>query len=147
MFLEFEHHSNMSKKRTPISVDVADEVMFRSDQTCCHCRERGKSVQIHHIDENRHNNTIDNLAVLCLDCHNNTQLRGGFGRHLSRGLVLKYRNDWLRRVNRRRNDADTFYEHGARYEHYLTDPARAIRLCRPLLKKMFAEKTALTLVK
>lgn len=80
--------------------------MFASDRTCCVCGVRGKAIQIHHIDENPSNNNFENLAVLCLECHNDTQLSGGFGRKLSATLVIKYRNEWLVRVENRKICAD-----------------------------------------
>lgn len=80
--------------------------MFASDSTCCVCRERGKAVQVHHVDEDPSNNTLANLAVLCLECHNQTQLSGGFGRKLNAELVVKYRQEWLVRVVQRRDAAD-----------------------------------------
>ena len=33
------------------------------------------------------------------------------------------------------------------YEHYLTYPGCAVRLCSPYINKMFGEKAGLTLVK
>jgi hypothetical protein len=96
----------MAKIRTSIPSDLASDVLFASDNTCCVCRERGKSVQIHHIDEVPSNNVFENLAVLCLQCHNDTQIKGGFGRKLSEPLIIKYRDEWLQRVNLRRNLVD-----------------------------------------
>ena len=96
----------MARIRTPIPSDLATEVLFASDNTCCVCRERGKTIQIHHIDENPSNNAFENLSILCLECHNDTQLKGGFGQKLSGSLVIKYRDEWLQRVKRRRNLAD-----------------------------------------
>ena len=60
-----------------------------------------RSTQIHHIDENPANNDIDNLAVLCLECHNKTQITGGFGRHLNAGQITLYRSQWLEIVKER----------------------------------------------
>jgi hypothetical protein len=88
-------------------VDQAAEVMFASDRTCCVCNERGKTVQIHHIDDDPSNNGTENLAVLSLECHNDTQVKGGFGRKLHGDLVVKYRNKWLLRVSKRRDEADS----------------------------------------
>jgi hypothetical protein len=68
--------------------------------------ERGKVVQIHHVDEDPSDNTFANLAVLCLECHNQTQVSGGFGRKLTDALVIKYREEWLARVIQRRDAAD-----------------------------------------
>jgi hypothetical protein len=77
--------------------------MFSSDRTCCVCRIPGKSVQIHHIDGNRDNSTLSNLAVLCLDCHNATQMQGGFSRKLDPDQVILYRDDWHSIVSQRRS--------------------------------------------
>jgi len=76
----------MTKVRTTIPVDLAAEVMFSSDNTCCICRERGKALQLHHIDEDPSNNVEANLALLCLEC--------------------RYRDEWLNRVDTRREKAD-----------------------------------------
>jgi len=97
----------MVKIRISIPSDLAVKVLFASDYTCCVCRrERGKTVIIHHIDETPNNNTFENLSVLCLECHNKTQIKGGFGRRLNAPLVIKYRDEWLERVKLRRNLAD-----------------------------------------
>jgi len=94
------------KERTRVPDEVAAEVLFRSDFTCCICREKGKTVQIHHIDEKPSNGDPENLAVLCLECHNMTQIRGGFGKNLGPEEVAMYRKDWITRVQTRRDKAD-----------------------------------------
>lgn len=76
--------------------------MFNSDRTCCVCRSPGKPVQIHHIDDDPSNNDIKNLAILCLDDHNLTQLNGGFGRQLDADQVRLYRDNWVQTVSQRR---------------------------------------------
>lgn len=81
-----------------IPADIAAKVLFLADRTCCVCHEEGKPVQIHHIDGNNANSTYQNLAVLCLDCHTETQIQGGFHRKLDAEQVLLYRDDWLNRV-------------------------------------------------
>ncbi|MDH1109502.1 HNH endonuclease [Pseudomonas otitidis] len=98
----------MRKNRVAIPADLSAETLFASDRTCCVCRERGKRVQIHHIDDDPSNNAGENFAVLCLDCHDQTQLRGGFSKHLTAAVVRKYRDEWLLRVVRRRDEADQF---------------------------------------
>src|SRR5262249_38794436 len=52
------------------------------------------------------NNFPDNLAVLCLQDHNDTQVTGGFGRKLKASEVKQYRDDWIDRVRTRREEAD-----------------------------------------
>lgn len=92
-----------SKNRVPIPDDMATEVLFLADRTCCVCHQSGKQVQLHHIDEDPSHNEVDNLAVLCLECHAQTQFTGGFGRKLNAGLVRRYRAHWLSVVELRRN--------------------------------------------
>jgi hypothetical protein len=92
--------------RVPIPPALAAEVLFGSQRTCCVCRDPGKPVQIHHIDEDHANNDRENLAVLCLSCHHETQTSGGFARHLDGAQVRQFRDDWAQRVRRRRDDAD-----------------------------------------
>jgi hypothetical protein len=93
---------NGKKNRVSLSVASAAQVLFWSDRTCCVCREPAKEVQIHHIDENPANNDDVNLCVLCFDCHNKTQLKGGFGRKLDADQVRLFRDDWLRTVRNKR---------------------------------------------
>jgi hypothetical protein len=92
--------------RPPIPEEIAAKVLFHHDRTCCVCRERGKRVQIHHIDENPSNNDPRNLAALCFDCHDQTQIKGGFGRGLNPAQITTYRDDWEKRVAENRERAD-----------------------------------------
>jgi hypothetical protein len=95
----------MSKTPRPrVPEDVSAQVQFMANRTCCVCREPGKAVQIHHLDEDPSNNSLDNLAVLCLQHHNDTQLKGGFGRKLDAGQVRLYRDEWYEMVNQQRRD-------------------------------------------
>jgi hypothetical protein len=96
----------MGKERTPVPPEVSAEVLFLQDHTCCVCREPGKAVQLHHIDEDPTHHSIRNLAVLCFDDHDRTQVRGGFGKRLLSAEVEQYRDDWLERVAQRRAKAD-----------------------------------------
>lgn len=92
--------------RVEIPKDVAAKVLFDSNRICCVCREPGKVLQLHHIDEDHSNSVEENLAALCLECHNKTQITGGFGRQLDASQVCKYKSDWLARIIERRNLAD-----------------------------------------
>ncbi len=80
--------------------------MVASDRTCCVCRAPGLAVQIHHLDEDPTNHDPDNLAVLCLQDHDLTQVRGGFGKALTAAEVQGFRDDWLEHVRLRRARAD-----------------------------------------
>ena len=79
------------------------QILFNCDRTCCVCHVRTrKHVQVHHIDSDNANDSYQNLAVLCLECHNDTMLKGGFGRKLSPTEVAMYRNDWVSQISRLR---------------------------------------------
>lgn len=92
-------------QRSEIPPDMAADLLFQSDRTCCVCGERGRPVQIHHIDGNPSNHSVSNLAVLCFDCHRDTQIRGGFDRKLDARQIVLYRDGWYQRVRRRREAA------------------------------------------
>jgi hypothetical protein len=94
--------STPKKRRVPIPKEIAARVLFSTDRRCCVCRESGKQVQIHHIDDDPSNNDIRNLASLCFDCHSLTQIRGGFGRKLDADQVYLYRDSWVKFVAQQR---------------------------------------------
>jgi len=100
--LRRESMATNKKQRIEIPKELRVEVLFASDRTCCVCRVKGKPTQIHHIDDNPAHNVFENLAVLCFDCHNLTQVRGGFHNKLDAGQVRRYRDDWLNKVARTR---------------------------------------------
>ncbi len=82
------------KPRTLVPDELAAIVLFKAHRTCCVCRAEGKPVQLHHIDDDPSNNVEENIAVLCLYCHNDTLLRGGFGRKLDAAQVRLYKTQW-----------------------------------------------------
>jgi hypothetical protein len=97
----------------PIPPEIAAEVLFKSNRICCVCRLKNKPIQIHHIDGNHQNNDINNLSVLCLDCHTETQITGGFHRKLTPDLVTLFRDDWLKQVSKERvSNMVTLYNDG-----------------------------------
>ena len=105
------------KIRTKIPKNIAARVQFHSNRTCCVCRDGNKIIQIHHLDENPVNHNEENLAVLCLECHDQTMIKGGFGRKLDSDLIILYRDDWYQIVGKGRvsNDCthdsyDTLYD-------------------------------------
>ena len=86
------------KGRISIPLTVEQEALFRGNHTCCVCRDAGKDVQIHHVDTNPANNGLDNLAVLCLNCHSRVTGSRGLGKAYTPGEVLKYKASWERQV-------------------------------------------------
>ena len=90
------------QSRAELDPKVDSKVQFFSDRTCCVCREPRKFTQVHHMDGNPANNCIDNLALLCFECHGWTQVYGAFGRKLDAQQVRIYRDDWYERVEESR---------------------------------------------
>lgn len=88
-----------------IPEQMATEVMFASDRTCCVCRLDKHNCQIHHIDENRENNVPDNLAVLCASCHIEAHTKAPFVRNLTPDLIRLYNSSWREIVSHRLSPA------------------------------------------
>ena len=96
----------MAKSRPPIPKDLAADVCWLSDSTCCICMERDKGIQFHHIDEDPTNNNIENLAVLCSNCHDKAHKKGGVTRRMDSTFVALSRDNWHKTVAWRRKEAD-----------------------------------------
>lgn len=88
----------MWRPKVPRKIEAV--LMFSNDHTCCICRKEGKDVDIHHIDGDRTNNRVVNLAVLCLNCHSKVTGRRGLGRSYSTLEVKMHKRDWEYRVRR-----------------------------------------------
>ena len=86
------------KKRPKLPVAIEEETLFNADHTCCICREKNKDVVIHHIDGNRTNNDLDNLAVVCLDCHSRVTGVRGLGKSFKQGEVRRYKRSWDKQI-------------------------------------------------
>jgi hypothetical protein len=89
--------------RKKINEQVADQLLFDVDRTCCLCTQPGKSVQIHHIDGDNQNNDLSNLVVLCLGCHDEVTRGPGLGRGISAGYLLLKKKFWAESVGQFRS--------------------------------------------
>jgi hypothetical protein len=89
--------------RTQIPPATANLILFQGNRTCCVCRVPRKPVQIHHIDGDATNHNEANLAIVCLECHDDTLVAGGFGRRLNPDLIRLFRDDWKQRVAAQRD--------------------------------------------
>lgn len=77
--------------------------MFESNRLCVVCNKRGH--QIHHIDGNTANNKIDNLVLLCIECHDEaSSKKGALIRKLSPKLIVNYREHHYNVVANERNN-------------------------------------------
>jgi hypothetical protein len=90
----------LKKPRTKISEDVEAEILFRSNRQCCVDQKRGD--HIHHIDSNPSNSNIQNLALLCFDCHNEASMKGSLRKKLTPKTILKFREHHYKTIQSQR---------------------------------------------
>ena len=62
-----EQRDKLKKKRNKIQRNISRKLKELVDK-CEECWD-DKILQVHHIDKNPKNNSIDNLVKLCLYCH------------------------------------------------------------------------------
>lgn len=73
--------SNLARKQYSLPREIKDDLKYRCGYKCQKC---GKftvksDLQIHHRDHNQGNNSLDNLMVVCVDCHKNIhRAEGGY---------------------------------------------------------------------
>jgi hypothetical protein len=90
--------SSPKKRRVPIPPEVRDEVLRKSLRRCCICFVLKKVIdpvegQIAHLDQNNANPQPDNLAYLCLDCHNKYDQKSNRTLGYSPREIKRYRDD------------------------------------------------------
>jgi len=84
----------MSKQRKKIPERTEITLLDICDHTCCVCRE-SQEIQIHHINKDSQDNNIENLAPLCLICHDKAEKTGGLSRNFSPKYITKRREEWI----------------------------------------------------
>jgi len=80
--------------RPPVPEPVAVQVLVDNQHTCCICQLPNLHVQLHHIDEDKTNNSPANLAVVCGNCHSRVTGNEGFGRKFSHSEVAEFKRRW-----------------------------------------------------
>ena len=92
-----------SKKiRKKIPQPTEARLMFNADHTCCICQQKGKPVQINHMDGDPSNNDYDNLIVLCLDHHEVVSRKSHMAKGYSVGELKLYKRQWEYEVRKNR---------------------------------------------
>lgn len=56
-------------KRKPIPGKIRVKIRKKNLEVCCVCKERGIGINFRHIDGNPANNTEENIALLCVQNH------------------------------------------------------------------------------
>lgn len=92
----------MKKIRIKIPQPTVDRLMFNADHTCCICKQKGRAIQINHIDGDPSNNDYDNLIVLCLEHHETVSRKSRMGKGYSVGELKSYKRHWEYEVRKNR---------------------------------------------
>lgn len=84
--------------RSKMPRKIETEVCLKSRRRCCVCfglkRDLDiKSGQIHHLDGDKQNNNVDNLAFLCLGHHDQIHTKTSQSKGLTTGEVKCYRDE------------------------------------------------------
>ena len=87
-------------KRPPVPQDVVTRLMHECRRICCVCREKGKSLVLHHTREWAGSHTHDEnfLVVLCANCHSDAHTTRKLGRNLTPEDLLEHKALWAARV-------------------------------------------------
>lgn len=99
-----------NNKSTKIPPQTVGEVLFKSNLQCCVCKRKGE--QIHHVNGNRYDHRIDNLAYLCIiPCHDDATKTGGISRKLSKEAIIKFREQHYQEIKNARQKALGSFDH------------------------------------
>jgi hypothetical protein len=84
--------------RQPIPIKAETNLLLKCRRRCCICYgldrdHRIKQGQIAHLDKNRDNNIIDNLAFLCLAHHDQFDSRTSQSKGFTKREVVEFRNE------------------------------------------------------
>lgn len=89
----------MAKKRVAIPKATSTRLLYNCAWTCCVCGKRG--CQIHHIDEDPSNNTIENLVFICNDCHEKAHSDFKMSKNLKAEHLKTFKKLWEDEVTKR----------------------------------------------
>ena len=82
------------KTRKKIPPRTEAEVLAANRHMCCICHNEGRSVQIHHIDDDPSNNDPENLCVVCLPHHDMITGEPGLGKGFTKKELGIYKKEW-----------------------------------------------------
>lgn len=89
-----------SRKKIPAQTLL--RLLYESKRICCICRNPDRPIVIHHIDEwnNSHDNSYDNLVVLCIEHHEEAHTTRRMARSLFPAEVRDAKKKWIEEVKR-----------------------------------------------
>jgi len=87
------------KQRIPIPNPLRSQILIANQHACCICGKPG--VQIHHINGDPADNSLGNLAVLCIPHHDKATSVTGLSAKLSVSQIRKYKRIWEQQCHER----------------------------------------------
>lgn len=97
-----------TSKRLPIPKPIQRSLLTKNLGVCCVCKERGTGTNFHHIDGNPANNNEDNIAVLCVQEHDQHHRPNAYvkTKHLELGAhkINEYKREWEQTVEECKSD-------------------------------------------
>ncbi len=94
------------RKRIPTPTQVT--IISKNLNVCCVCKERGVGTNLHHIDSDPANNNEDNIAILCVQEHDQHHRPNAYDKtkHLELGAekIREYKNEWEKTVEECKSD-------------------------------------------
>ncbi|MFI5151502.1 MAG: HNH endonuclease signature motif containing protein [Bacteroidia bacterium] len=98
----------MKSKRPPIPRPIQRSIRKKNLDVCCVCKERDKGTNLHHIDGNPANNSEDNIAVLCVQEHDQHHRPDKYdnSKHIELGedKIREYKREWEQTVEECKSD-------------------------------------------
>jgi len=95
-------------KRPPIPTPIQRSVKAKSLGVCCVCKERGLGINLHHIDGNPANNDENNIAVLCVQEHDQHHRPNAYKKikcsELGADKIREYKREWEQSVEECKSD-------------------------------------------
>jgi len=84
-------------QRKKIPKEIEGDVIYKTDFKCCVCQNGTRGDHIHHIDGNKNNNKLENLAFLCF-AHHDEASKTSLSKRLPARAVKKFRDSWHEEV-------------------------------------------------
>ncbi|MBS1582955.1 MAG: HNH endonuclease [Bacteroidetes bacterium] len=90
----------LAESRPPIPPETMAKLLYESRWTCCVCRDRMKSVIIHHLEEwhDSRDHSEENLVVLCLQHHDEAHTKRELSLNLTIDRIRDLKRLWLDQV-------------------------------------------------
>jgi hypothetical protein len=68
--LRANHHNNKGgEENSNWKTGISAYRRYKKDENCCEFCGEDNKLEVHHLDEDRNNNDIDNLIKVCITCH------------------------------------------------------------------------------